>query len=674
MPARRSTHGAPASATTRAAHSPAPARRPGRPIRRLVPAREGAVPAAVVLRRRGGAEPAREGVAVPRAGVPARVVAPRRSRGVEWLVEFDLFVATNFLAPATAQPRSGDPGRARPGVPAVPRDRAAHRRAVASAGSRGAGIDAPAIIVPSRLGRGRPARGVSGRRRRSRTRRAPRRRRGRVRAGAAVRRRRACARASGIAETVRAVRRRDRAAQEPRSLVHAFARLDASDVSLVIAGGPVRWFPTGSRAAGGSDRAACRPAVQRAGDPHRLRRRRATRSRCCPGATVFAYPSLYEGFGFPVLEAIRGGDPRPDVERVVAARGRRRRRRPRRPDGRRRDRVRADGAARPTTICAPCSRPPASPAPRGSPGSRRRARRRTCCDAGRRGRRPAPVDSGLRPVTIPRSLDDDHGHAHPRHRRCRLHRLAPGRCAAGARRTDVTVLDRLSYGRQPGEPRGARRRRPVRVRPGRRRRCRDASAPLVASGRRRRARGRRIPRRSQHRRIRASSSRTNVLGTQSVLDACRERGTRMLMVSTDEVYGRASPDGGLFDEDAPTPPERARTRRARPPPTCSATPTWSPTASPSPIVRGTNAFGPRQIGEGRADLHARRARGPAAARLRRGQAAPRVPVRRRTGCAPRSRCWTPASRAASTTSAAASSWRTSSSRSGSARWPERRSR
>ena len=55
------------------------------------------------------------------------------------------------------------------------------------------------------------------------------------------------------------------------------------------------------------------------------------------GAACFAYPSLYEGFGLPVLEAMAAGAPVADVERVVAARGRRRRRAADRPARRERD-------------------------------------------------------------------------------------------------------------------------------------------------------------------------------------------------------------------------------------------------------------------------------------------------------------------------------------------------
>ena len=45
------------------------------------------------------------------------------------------------------------------------------------------------------------------------------------------------------------------------------------------------------------------------------------------GADVFAYPSLYEGFGLPVLEAMARGAPVGHLRHVVAPRGRRRRRR-----------------------------------------------------------------------------------------------------------------------------------------------------------------------------------------------------------------------------------------------------------------------------------------------------------------------------------------------------------
>jgi glycosyltransferase involved in cell wall biosynthesis len=97
---------------------------------------------------------------------------------------------------------------------------------------------------------------------------------------------------------------------EPRknldALVRAFARLPPG-TRLVIAGGPVRWDP------GASDRLdatiaqlppAARGRIVRTGyvsDRDRLA--------LLSGATLLAYPSLYEGFGFPVLEGFAAGVP-----------------------------------------------------------------------------------------------------------------------------------------------------------------------------------------------------------------------------------------------------------------------------------------------------------------------------------------------------------------------------
>ena len=62
---------------------------------------------------------------------PARIFQPASYRlgvpRVEWLVDFDLFVATNFLAPATRSPGPRRAGRARSRVPALPGVGAAHR-------------------------------------------------------------------------------------------------------------------------------------------------------------------------------------------------------------------------------------------------------------------------------------------------------------------------------------------------------------------------------------------------------------------------------------------------------------------------------------------------------------------------------------------------------------------
>ncbi len=88
--------------------------------------------------------------------------------------------------------------------------------------------------------------------------------------------------------------------------------------------------------------------------------------------------------------------------------------------------------------------------------------------------------------------------------------------------------------------------------------------------------------------------RTNVLGTQVTLDACRERGTRMLMLSTDEVYGPGAPGAGAFDETAPLRPASPyAASKAAADLLCSAYVTTY--GAPVTIVRGTNAYGPRQI-------------------------------------------------------------------------------
>ncbi|HEV8681908.1 MAG TPA: dTDP-glucose 4,6-dehydratase [Actinomycetota bacterium] len=88
--------------------------------------------------------------------------------------------------------------------------------------------------------------------------------------------------------------------------------------------------------------------------------------------------------------------------------------------------------------------------------------------------------------------------------------------------------------------------------------------------------------------------RVNVLGTQTVLEACRETGTRLLMISTDEVYGAGDPSGGVFDEGhalAPRSPYAAS--KAAADLLCHAyVVTYGANVT---VVRGTNAYGPRQI-------------------------------------------------------------------------------
>lgn len=87
---------------------------------------------------------------------------------------------------------------------------------------------------------------------------------------------------------------------------------------------------------------------------------------------------------------------------------------------------------------------------------------------------------------------------------------------------------------------------------------------------------------------------SNVLGTQTVLEACRAHGTRMLMISTDEVYGAGDPDGGRFEEDhALVPRSPYAASKAAADLLCHAY--FGTYGLPVTVVRGTNAFGPRQI-------------------------------------------------------------------------------
>ena len=88
--------------------------------------------------------------------------------------------------------------------------------------------------------------------------------------------------------------------------------------------------------------------------------------------------------------------------------------------------------------------------------------------------------------------------------------------------------------------------------------------------------------------------RTNVMGTQVILDAVRAHGTRMLMVSTDEVYGPGDPGGGVFEEDhAMRPRSPYAASKAAADLLCQA---YAATyGAPVTVVRGTNAYGPRQI-------------------------------------------------------------------------------
>lgn len=85
---------------------------------------------------------------------------------------------------------------------------------------------------------------------------------------------------------------------------------------------------------------------------------------------------------------------------------------------------------------------------------------------------------------------------------------------------------------------------------------------------------------------------TNVVGTQVVLEACREHARPLLVVSTDEVYGQNDPDG-LFDETSPLQP-RSPYAASKAGADLLARAYAITYGMPVSVVRGTNAFGPRQ--------------------------------------------------------------------------------
>ncbi len=85
---------------------------------------------------------------------------------------------------------------------------------------------------------------------------------------------------------------------------------------------------------------------------------------------------------------------------------------------------------------------------------------------------------------------------------------------------------------------------------------------------------------------------SNVLGTQVVLEACRESDTPLLFVSTDEVYGAGQPEG-VFEEDDPLLPRNPyAASKAGADLLCRSY--WITYRLAVTIVRGTNTFGPRQ--------------------------------------------------------------------------------
>ncbi len=239
---------------------------------------------------------------------PARIFQPASHRlgvpRVEWLVDFDLFVATNFLAPATRHPDRVVPivhdlafEHFPESAPHID-DRWRRRFAATLEGS-------PGIIVPSTSAADdlRNTFGVTD---------------GRVRVvhhGVDAE-----AFAPVPEAAVEAVRRRHGipgpyvlfvGGIEPRKnlerLVRAFAKSDARHLSLVLAGGPVRWFPEAA------ERLNATIELLPEGVRGRIVRTGYVSERdklaLLSGATVLAYPSLYEGFGFPVLEGFAAGVP-----------------------------------------------------------------------------------------------------------------------------------------------------------------------------------------------------------------------------------------------------------------------------------------------------------------------------------------------------------------------------
>jgi dTDP-glucose 4,6-dehydratase len=89
--------------------------------------------------------------------------------------------------------------------------------------------------------------------------------------------------------------------------------------------------------------------------------------------------------------------------------------------------------------------------------------------------------------------------------------------------------------------------------------------------------------------------RTNVQGTQVVLDACRDHGRPLLLVSTDEVYGQGGEGTAFREDDPPAPRSPYAASKAAAELLARAYGTTYGVAVT--IARGTNAFGPRQFPE-----------------------------------------------------------------------------
>jgi glycosyltransferase involved in cell wall biosynthesis len=239
---------------------------------------------------------------------PTRIFQPASWRlGVprlEWLVDFDLFLATNFLAPATAHADRVVPVIHDLAFRLFPEtapqiDHRWRRRLAATLES------SPAIVVPSASVSSELHDAFS----------VPPDRIHVVHHGVD-----AAAFAPAPSAAIESARRRHGIVGpyvlfvggiEPRKnlehLVLAFARSDARHLTLVLAGGPVPWFPKAFERLE-SMIEQLPPGVQGrivmtgyVGERDKLA--------LLSGAMLLAYPSIYEGFGFPVLEGFAAGVP-----------------------------------------------------------------------------------------------------------------------------------------------------------------------------------------------------------------------------------------------------------------------------------------------------------------------------------------------------------------------------
>ena len=354
---------------------------------------------------------------------PARIFQPASYRlgvpRVEWLVDFDLCVATNFLAPATDHrdrvvPVVHDLAFQHFPESAPHIDERWRRRFAATL------AEAPAIIVPSTSAAQdlRESFGVAGARIHV------------VHHGVDAE-----AFAPVSDATLDAVRRRFGipgpyvlfvGGIEPRKnlehLVRAFAMSDSGHLSLVLAGGPVRWYPEASE--------RLDAVIQLLPESVRARIMRTDyvserdKLALLSGATVLAYPSIYEGFGFPCWKRSRRAC-RPDIQRVLARRGGRRGRGSGGSGGRRCDRL-ALSSWWPTKTSARCSRLPASHGVAvhlGGDGARDRGRVAEAASVTASEEGPAHVHGRLQRSGPSARSHHDFRYQRPRHGRRRLHRL-----------------------------------------------------------------------------------------------------------------------------------------------------------------------------------------------------------------------------------------------------------